>query len=123
MTQVRAPIVDKMERTLEECTEQQHQCSVHLSAVIIQAKQLSDFFKHTDTAISITADNDANRERSAKVTTAIKSAVACYKELYSKRVKAACQLSLHYFLRRTVNPLPLQDSRSSLSCCTLTSIL
>jgi hypothetical protein len=28
------------------------------------------------------------------------SAVACYKELYTERQKAACQLSLHHFFKR-----------------------
>jgi hypothetical protein len=61
--------------------------------MIIQAKQLTEFFKHMNTAIGIIYNNDANRERSVKVTRVIQCVVACYKELYSERQKAAWQLS------------------------------
>jgi hypothetical protein len=63
----------------------------------LSTKQLTECFKHINIAISIIDDNDANRERSAKVTRAIESAVVCYKEFYSERQKAA---SLHHFFRR-----------------------
>jgi hypothetical protein len=56
-------------------------------------------FKHINTAIGTIDDNDASRERTAKVTRVTESAVA-YKELYSERYKAACQLSLHHFFKR-----------------------
>jgi hypothetical protein len=48
--------------------------------MIIQAKHLTKFFKHIDTAIA-NINDDANRDTSAKVTRVIDSAVACYKEL------------------------------------------
>jgi hypothetical protein len=53
-----------------------------------------------NTASGTTDDDDANRERSAKVTMAIESAVVCYKELYRKGQKAVCQFSLHHFFKR-----------------------
>jgi hypothetical protein len=62
-------------------------------------KQLITFFKHNDTTIGITDDTDINKGRCAKVTQAIDSSVACYKELYSERQKAALQQSLHHFFR------------------------
>jgi hypothetical protein len=46
---------------------------------------LVEFFKHTDIAIDIIDDNDASRERNAKVTRDNESALACYKELYRER--------------------------------------
>jgi hypothetical protein len=57
----------------------------------LTTKQLVEFFKHTDNDIGITDDNDANRVRSAKVARGIESALACYKELYTERQKAARQ--------------------------------
>jgi hypothetical protein len=45
----------------------------------LTSKQLVEFFKHIDIAIGIIDDNDANRERSAKVTRGIESALACYR--------------------------------------------
>jgi hypothetical protein len=73
-TQIIAPIVDKLQRMLAEWTEQQHQRAIALCTMLTQ-------------------DNDANMERSAKVTRANKSTVACYKELYSDRQKAARDVS------------------------------
>lgn len=61
-------------------TAPQHQCAILLSTMIIQAKHLTKFFKHIDTAIA-NINDDANRDTSAKVTRVIDSAVACYKEL------------------------------------------
>jgi hypothetical protein len=61
--------------------------------------QLTELLKYINTVTGIIDDND-NRERSAKVTKAIESAVACYKELYSKRQEAACKLSLNHFFKR-----------------------
>jgi hypothetical protein len=60
----------------------------------MQVKQL------TAAAIGIVDENDASRERSAEVTTATESAVACCRELCSERQKAARQLSLHHFFKR-----------------------
>jgi hypothetical protein len=65
--------------------------------MIIQAKKLAEFFKHTDIAIGIIDDNNANRETSAEVTRATESAMACYKEYCSDRQEATSQQSLHYF--------------------------
>jgi hypothetical protein len=87
-TQIIAPIVDKLQRMLAEWTEQQHQRAIALCTMLTQ-------------------DNDANMERSAKVRRANKSAVACYKELYSDRQKAARDVT--------------QSAGSGLSRCTLTS--
>jgi hypothetical protein len=97
ITQISKPIMVKLERMLAQWTEKQHQLSIPPSSMI---KQLTEFFKHTDTAIGIIDDNDANRERSAKITRATENAMACYKKLYSKRQKAACKLSLHHFFMR-----------------------
>jgi hypothetical protein len=99
-TQIRVLIMKKMKMMLPQWIQHQHPCAIPLSTMIIQTKQLIEFFKHTDTATVITDDNDANRERSAKVTRVIESAVACYKELYSKRQKAACWLHRHHFFKR-----------------------
>jgi hypothetical protein len=66
----------------------------------LATKQLVEFFKHNDTALGIIDDNDANRGRSAKVARGTESALACYKELYRERQKAAHQLSLHHFFKR-----------------------
>jgi hypothetical protein len=60
---------------------------------LLLTKQTAEFFKHTDTAISIIDENDPNRERSVKVARDIQSALACYKELYRERKK--CCLSAH----------------------------
>lgn len=65
----------------------------------LSTKQLTEFLKHSDTVIDITDDN-TNRERRAKVTRVIQSAVACFKECYNERQKAICQLSCrHLFVR------------------------
>jgi hypothetical protein len=66
----------------------------------LSTKQLTEFFKHFNTGIGITYDNDAKRERSIKSYTVIESAVACYKELNSERQKAAFQLSLRNLFKR-----------------------
>jgi hypothetical protein len=68
--------------------------------MIILATQLTEFFKHMATPAGIIDDNGANRERNAEVTRAVESAVACFKELYSKRQKAVCELSLRYLFKR-----------------------
>jgi predicted ATP-dependent endonuclease of OLD family len=80
----------------------------------LTTKQLVEFFKHIDIAIGIIGDNDANRERSAKVARGIESALACYKELYREMQKAACQLSLHHFFKR-VESCQSTDSEPSTS--------
>jgi hypothetical protein len=43
----------------------------------LTTKLLVEFFKHIDIAIGIIDENDANRERSAKVARGIKSVLAC----------------------------------------------
>jgi hypothetical protein len=80
----------------------------------LTTKQLVEFFKHIDIAIGIMDDNDANRERSAKVARGIESALDCYKEPYRERLKAACQLSLHHFFKR-VESCESSDSEPSTS--------
>jgi hypothetical protein len=97
--QIRLPITEKLERMLALWTQYQHQRATPLSTMIIQAKQLTEFFKYTDTAAGITDDNNACRERNGKVTKAIESVVACYKELNSRGKK------LH------VSSLPITSSR------------
>jgi hypothetical protein len=79
----------------------------------LTTKQLVEFFKHTDIAIGIIDENDASRESSDKVARGIESALACYKELYRKRQKAARQLSLRHFFKR-VEICQSTDSKPSL---------
>jgi hypothetical protein len=67
---------------------------------IFQQKQLTEFFKHIDTVTGIRDDHNANRERTAKVTRVIGSAMACYKEFYSERQKAESHLSIHHSFKR-----------------------
>lgn len=55
------------------------------------AKQLVEYFKHTD----VLNGNDGHRERNAEVPTGIEGALACYKELYRGRLEAARHLCLH----------------------------
>jgi hypothetical protein len=76
--------------------------------MIIQTKQLIEF-KHIDTANSI-IDEDANRKRSVKGNTAVKSAVARYEEFH------------HFFKRAEICQSSCQDSWSSLSLPTRTII-
>jgi hypothetical protein len=67
VTQVRVLIVEELEGVLAQWIEHQRQCASPLSTMIIQAKQLPEFFKHIDTTIGIIDDNDANRERRPKL--------------------------------------------------------
>jgi hypothetical protein len=55
----------------------------------LSVKQLSEICKHINTSIGFIDDNDASRERTAKVIRATESAVACCKELFSDSPEAA----------------------------------
>jgi hypothetical protein len=45
----------------------------------LSTKQMTAFFKHTDSAIRIIEENDPNETRSAKVAREIQNSFACYK--------------------------------------------
>jgi hypothetical protein len=85
--------------------------------VQLLSKQIAEFFKHTDTAISIIDENDPNRERGAKVARDIQSALACYKEFYRERKNAAYQLTLDHFFniaenRQFTDPGPSKERKN-----------
>jgi hypothetical protein len=111
--QIRVPIMKKLEWMLAQQIEHQHQCAFPLYTMIIQAKQLTEFVKHIDTANGVTDNNDASRDRCAKVTRMIKSAEACYKELYSKKHVSYFSITSSRELKAG-NPADLQECQSSL---------
>jgi hypothetical protein len=98
----------------KELSNEDYESSDVVPVKCLTTKQLVEFFKHIDIAKGIMDDNDANSERSAKVARRIESALACYKELYSERQKAARQLSLHHFFKR-VESCQSTDSEPSTS--------
>jgi hypothetical protein len=65
----------------------------------LSIKQMTKFFKHTDSAIRIIEENDPNETRSVKVAREIQNSLAYYKELYRERKNAAHQLSLGFHLK------------------------
>jgi hypothetical protein len=91
--------MEKLERMLAQWIEHQHQYASPLSTLLIQAKLLTEFFKH------IVVDADANRERSAEVSKQLRVLGLVTKN---------CKFTIHW-LCNSAGPARL--------CCTLTSIL
>jgi hypothetical protein len=87
----------------KDLNEKGDESSVVEPVKLLLTKQIAEFFKHIDTAISIIDENDPNRERSAKVARDIQSALACYKEFYGERKNAAYQLTLDHFFNTAEN--------------------
>jgi hypothetical protein len=64
----------------------------------LSTKQMTEVFKHMDSAIRITGKNYPNGTRSAKVEREIQNSLARYKEFYRERNNASLQLSLDCFI-------------------------
>jgi hypothetical protein len=77
---------DSQEPSLAELTKQ------------VSGKQMTECFKHADSAIRTMEENDPNETRSAKVVREIQNSLTRYKELYREGKNAARQLSLNCFI-------------------------
>jgi hypothetical protein len=100
----------------KDLNEKGDESSVVKPVQLLLTKQIAEFFKHIDTAISIIDENDPNRERRAKAARDTQSALACYKELYRERKNAAYQLTLDHFFniaenRQSTNPGPSKGAK------------
>ncbi|XP_038669700.1 tigger transposable element-derived protein 1-like [Scyliorhinus canicula] len=71
---------------------------------VLSTKRLSRAFQIMEEAMEIFAEDDPNRERSAKVNRAINDGINCYKEIYQQKKKKTVQQSLENFFKVVDSP-------------------
>lgn len=67
----------------------------------ISTTQLIEFFQHIGSAIKIIEKTVPNTDRSAKVSREIQNSLACYKELYREKKKAALSVESRLFSNKS----------------------